>query len=141
MRSAAITFSRLPEFTIGELSSRTGVIVESIRYYENIGFMPKPRRSANGRRSYDAESTKRLRFIKRSKDMGFSQDEVRNLLRLADGGVGSCGAVQKLATTHLKDVQAKISDLLKLEKILSETLNRCLGEGSTACAVLDVLSD
>ena len=95
-----ITSPRSTPLTIGGLALQTGVLVETIRYYEQIGFMPQPHRSPNGRRVYDPENIKRLRFIKRSRDMGFTQNEVRNLLRLADGGAKSCGEVQMLAEGH-----------------------------------------
>ena len=138
--SKGITSSRLAGFPIGELSRKTGVHIETIRYYERIGFVSPPPRGADGRRSFDAEDVKRLCFIRRSRDMGFSQDEVRALLRLADGGAKSCGEVQALAETHLKDIRAKISDLKKMEAILAVTVSKCTGEGAPACPVLDALS-
>ena len=138
--SKDITSSRLTGFPIGELSRKTGVHIETIRYYERIGFVPPPPRGADGRRSFDAEDVKRLRFIKRSRDMGFSQDEVRALLRLADGGAKSCGEVQALAETHLNDIRSKISDLKKMESILAITVSKCTGAGAPACPVLDALS-
>lgn len=139
--SKSITNARLAEFAIGELSRQTTVHVETIRYYERIGFLPVPQRGTNGRRTYNTEDAKRLRFIKRSRDMGFSQDEVRALLRLADGGAKSCGEVQALAETHLRDIRSKISDLKKLENVLAETVAQCTGPGAPACPVLDVLSE
>ena len=138
--SKGITSSRLTGFPIGELSRQTGVHIETIRYYERIGFVPPPPRGADGRRAFDAEDVKRLCFIKRSRDMGFSQDEVRALLRLADGGAKSCGEVRALAETHLKDIRAKIRDLKKMEAILAVTVSKCTGEGAPACPVLDALS-
>jgi len=138
--SKSITIARLAEFAIGELSRQTAVLIETIRYYERIGFLPVPERGANGRRTYNTEDAKRLRFIKRSRDMGFSQDEVRALLRLADGGAKSCGEVQTLAETHLRDIRSKISDLRKMELILATTVSKCTGEGAPACPVLDALS-
>ena len=139
--SKSITITRAAEFAIGELSRQTAVFIETIRYYERIGFLPVPQRGANGRRTYNTEDVKRLRFIKRSRDMGFSQDEVRALLRLADGGATSCGEVQALAEIHLRDIRSKISDLKKLENVLAETVSQCTGPGAPACPVLDVLCD
>ena len=72
--------------------------------------------------------------------MGFSQDEVRALLRLADGGEKSCGEVSVIAQAHLKDIRAKISDLRKLEKVLSETVSRCMGGDAPDCPVLEALN-
>ena len=136
-----ITNARAAEFAIGELSRQTGVLIETIRYYERIGFVPIPPRGSNGRRTYDSGDVKRLRFIKRSRDMGFSQEEVRTLLRLADGGATSCGEVRTLAEVHLRDIRAKISDLKKLEHVLADTVSKCIGPGAPACPVLDVLSE
>lgn len=138
--SKDITSSRLTGFPIGKLSRKTGVHIETIRYYERIGFIAPPPRGADGRRSFDAGDVKRLCFIKRSRDMGFSQDEVRALLRLADGGAKSCGEVQALAESHLKDIRSKISDLKKMESILAVTISKCTGKDAPACPVLDALS-
>jgi MerR family mercuric resistance operon transcriptional regulator len=138
--SKTITITRAAQFAIGELSRQTAVLIETIRYYERIGFLPVPERGTNGRRTYNIEDVKRLRFIKRSRDMGFSQDEVRALLRLADGGARSCGEVQALAETHLRDIRSKIRDLRKMELILATTVSKCTGEGAPACPVLDALS-
>lgn len=133
------TSSRVTGFPIGELSRKTGVHIETIRYYERIGFVPPPRRGADGRRTFGAEDVKRLCFIKRSRDMGFSQDEVRALLRLADGGEKSCSEVSVIAQAHLKDIRAKISDLRKLEKVLSETVSKCMDGDAPVCPVLEAL--
>ncbi len=138
--SKAITITRAAEFAIGELSRQTAVLIETIRYYERIGFLPVPQRGTNGRRTYDIEDVKRLRFIKRSRDMGFSQDEVRALLRLADGGEKSCSEVSVIAQAHLRDIRAKISDLKKLEKVLSETVSRCMDGDAPVCPVLEALN-
>jgi MerR family mercuric resistance operon transcriptional regulator len=138
--SKTTTITRAAQFAIGELSRQTAVLIETIRYYERIGFLPVPERGTNGRRTYNIEDVKRLRFIKRSRDMGFSQDEVRALLRLADGGAKSCGEVQALAETHLRDIRSKIRDLRKMELILATTVSKCTGEGAPACPVLDALS-
>jgi MerR family transcriptional regulator, mercuric resistance operon regulatory protein len=133
------TSSRVTGFPIGELSRKTGVHIETIRYYERIGFVPPPPRGADGRRTFGAEDVKRLCFIKRSRDMGFSQDEVRALLRLADGGEKSCSEVSVIAQAHLKDIRAKISDLRKLEKVLSETVSKCMDGDAPVCPVLEAL--
>ena len=139
--SKSIEITRVAEFAIGELSRQSAVLIETIRYYERIGFLPVPERGANGRRTYNIKAVKRLRFIKRSRDMGFSQNEVRALLRLADGGAKSCGEVQTLAEIHLRDIRSKIRDLKKLENVLAETVSQCTGPGAPACPVLDVLSE
>ena len=134
------TNSRGNRIPIGALAKRTGVQIETIRYYERVGLLPKADRITNGRRAYGESDVKRLGFIKRSRDMGFSQDEVRNLLKLADGGASSCSEVRTLATSHLHDIRAKLSDLRRMERVLKNTVSQCVGEGAPVCPVLDALS-
>src|SRR5690606_18435611 len=102
------------EHTIGTLSREADVNIETIRYYERIGLMPKPPRSESGRRLYDAEATRRLSFIRRARELGFSIEEVRALLGMADGG--SCGDVYELTQRHLADIRAKIRDLQRMQR-------------------------
>ena len=86
-----------PLMTIGPLAERTGCKVETIRYYERIGLLPKPVRSQGGHRHYGGEALKRLNFILRARRLGFGLDAVRVLLNLADGHGESCGEVERLA--------------------------------------------
>ncbi len=125
-------------FKIGEVSRKTGVGIEAIRYYERIGVMPAPDRSAGGSRLYVLEQVKRLHFIKRSRELGFSLDDVRRLLRLADGGQ-SCGEVKALTQKHLASVRAKIHDLRRLEHTLGEVLAKCGDADAPECPVIDAL--
>ena len=83
---SSITVSRGPALTIGAISRRTGVNIETIRFYERVGILPKPPRSAGGHRIYSQEQLRRLGFVRRSRELGFSLDEVRGLLQLVDGG-------------------------------------------------------
>jgi MerR family mercuric resistance operon transcriptional regulator len=135
-----ITKTRAATLPIGEVSKRSGVNIETIRYYERLGLLPKPRRSANGRRVFEGEHLKRLTFIRRARALGFSQDEVRALLVLADGGAESCGEVRDLANVHLHSIREKIADLKKMERVLSDTVSRCKGADAPACPVLDALA-
>jgi len=135
-----ITKTRAAAFSIGEVSRRSGVNIETIRYYERLGLLPKPQRSANGRREFESEHLRRLTFIRRARAMGFSQDEVRALLVLADGGTQSCGEVRDIANVHLRSIREKIADLKKMERVLSDTVSRCKGEDAPDCPVLDALA-
>src|SRR3546814_908405 len=92
-------------YGIGTLSGRTGVNIETIRYYERIGVMPKPPRSVGGQRVYDAGHLKRLAFIRRSRELGFSLDEIRALLRLVDGGDYPCGEEIGRASCRARECQ------------------------------------
>jgi MerR family transcriptional regulator, mercuric resistance operon regulatory protein len=124
---------------IGALSKRTGSNVETIRYYERIGLLPFPARSAGGYRLYGDEHLKRLTFVRRARTLGFSIDEVRRLLHLADHRRRPCAEVRVLAAAHLADVRAKIADLQAMERALAETVARCAGGRSARCALIDAL--
>jgi MerR family mercuric resistance operon transcriptional regulator len=125
--------------TIGALSGRTGVNIETIRYYERIGVLRAPARSGGGHRLYDADDLKRLTFIRRSRDLGFSLVEVRALLNLADQRSRSCAKVRDLATGHLEDVRAKLADLRRMERILDAMVTRCADGTLPECPLIDAL--
>ena len=125
--------------TIGELSKRTGVHIETIRYYERIKMLPKPPRTTGGRRTYGSTHLRLLAFIRRSRELGFSPDDVRKLLRLGGPDKASCRQVRDIATDHLNDIRARIADLRKLERLLAKTVAKCTGTTASECPVLDVL--
>lgn len=127
--------------TIGKLAEATGVHLETVRYYERIGLVPAPARTAGGYRSYGSEHARRLSFIRRARELGFGIEDIKALLTLAEPGHGSCTDVRTLTMTHLDDVRAKISDLQKLERILAKTVDQCSGVETPICPVLDMLSD
>lgn len=127
--------------TIGKLADMAGVHLETIRYYERIGLMPAPGRTAGGYRSYGTEHTQRLSFIRRARELGFGIEEIRTLLALAEPGQTSCANVRVLTMKHLDDVRAKIADLRRLESILKKTVEQCSGAATPMCPVLDMLSD
>jgi MerR family mercuric resistance operon transcriptional regulator len=126
-------------FTIGRMSSETGVNIETIRYYERIGLLAKPPRSDGGRRVYNDAAARRLGFIRRARELGFSIDEIRTLITLS-GGAGRCADVHALTVSHLSDVRAKISDLRKLERTLAKTAERCARDASPDCPIIEALS-
>lgn len=128
------------DFTIGRLSSETGVNIETIRYYERIALLAKPPRSQGGRRLYDEAASRQLGFIRRARELGFSIDEIRTLLALSGGGKGRCADVHTLTIQHLADVRAKIADLRKLERTLAKTAERCARDASPVCPIIDALS-
>ena len=122
-----------------DVARATGCNLETIRYYETVGIMPDPPRSAKGYRSYDEFHVRRLRFVMRSRNLGFSLEEIRGLLGLVDDRTQTCAQVQDVAEAHLQDVQAKIADLTRIERVLSETVARCTGDAAPDCAVIDAL--
>jgi MerR family mercuric resistance operon transcriptional regulator len=126
---------------IGELSQRTGCHIETIRYYERIGLLPAPHRSAARYRLYDASDIKRLAFVRRSRELGFTLDEVRKLLALsAKDGRSACAEVRELAAGHLAKVQAKIADLRAMERVLADAVRRCDEGNFPGCPLIDALS-
>ena len=138
MRSIASQSSEaLP---IGELSRRSGVNIETIRYYERIKVLPAPPRATNGRRVYGQAETRTLAFIRRSRELGFTLDEIRTLLILsAENGQGACAEVSELATGHLAEVRAKIDDLKVMERVLVDAVRSCGAGGAPGCPLIDAL--
>ena len=123
-----------------ELARRTGCNLETIRYYEKIGMMPDPPRSASGYRVYDAGHVSRLRFILRARELGFAIEEIRGLLALVDGGTQTCAEVKERTERHLADVRAKIADLRRIERVLAATAAQCTGNEVPDCPVLNALT-
>ena len=129
----------MSDLTISKLAEGAGVHLETVRYYERIGLMPEPGRTRGGHRSYAATHVRRLRFIRRARELGFTLDDIRTLLELAEPGRASCGEVQKIASLHLQSVRAKLADLARMERLLTDTVTQCSGDGSLACPVLEML--
>ena len=102
----AITVSRAEHIPIGELSRLSGVNIETIRYYERIKMLPTPPRTASGRRVYGATDLRILAFIRRARELGFSLDEIRALLRLGGPEKASCREVREIAAHHLEGIRA-----------------------------------
>lgn len=122
-----------------ELARRTGANLETVRYYEKIGLLPEPRRTAAGYRSYDAMHEQRVRFVLRSRELGFSLDEIRALLRLVDERDQPCAEARAVAVTHLQDVRAKIADLKRMERVLKDVVAQC-GDGTLPeCPLIETL--
>jgi MerR family mercuric resistance operon transcriptional regulator len=134
-----ITSSRAENLPIGELSKQSGVNIETIRYYERIKMLAPPPRTASGRRVYDSTDLRILVFIRRARELGFSLDEIRALLRLGGPEKASCREVREIAAHHLEDIRAKLGDLKKLERLLAKTVARCSGKTAPDCPVLDIL--
>jgi MerR family mercuric resistance operon transcriptional regulator len=134
-----ITSSGAENISIGELSKLSGVNIETIRYYERIKMLPAPPRTASGRRVYGPAETRTLSFIRRSRDLGFSLEEIRALLALGGPARASCADVHKIASAHLANVRSKLADLVKLESILAETVAQCSDDATPDCPVLDTL--
>jgi len=125
--------------TRGILATQSGVKAETIRYYEKIDLMPEPARTQGGHRLYEDMHLQRLRFIRRSRDLGFTLDEIRELLSLVDGQQVSCNKVQHIAEAHIKDVREKIADLRKIERTLRDMSSQCSGKNIPDCPIIEIL--
>lgn len=123
-----------------ELARQTGCNLETVRNYEKIGMMPDSPRTASGYRVYDLTHAVRLRFILRRRELGFSIEELRELLSLVDRGAQTCAEVQAMTEQHLADVRAKIADLKRIERVLAETAAMCSGAEVPYCPVLEALA-
>jgi MerR family mercuric resistance operon transcriptional regulator len=135
------TTSRAESFTIGALSELTGVNIETIRYYERIGLMPAPPRTEGRQRVYDASHLKRLTFIRRGRELGFSLDQVRELLGLVPGHEMTCAEVKTMTDAHITDIRRKVRDLKKLDRVLGDLAAKCHGDAVPDCPILDAFGD
>lgn len=129
------------DFMIGELAKRTDTKVQTIRYYEEIGVMPKAIRAENNRRLYDETHLERLTFIRHSRELGFSLDDIRNLLTLADQPDKPCDEVDTIANNHLREVENKIASLQVLQTELQRMISYCTGGVVSDCRIIKVLAD
>jgi MerR family mercuric resistance operon transcriptional regulator len=130
--------------TRGKLATRTGCNIETIRYYEAIGLLPAPARTAAGYRSYDDEHLRRLNFIQRAKMLGFSSEKIKAILELTDpGGSHTRADVKLLTESHIEEISVKIRDLQKIKRRLSQISSFCDGSEQSAgtCPILETLFD
>ncbi len=127
--------------TRGAVAARAGCNIETIRYYEQIGMLPAPARSEGGHRLYGPDLVKRLNFVLRSRDLGFSLEEIRALLRMVDGRNFTCAEVEALARAHAEDIRRKMADLRKLKGVLDAMADQCSGGKVPKCPIIDALFD
>ena len=125
---------------IGEVARLTGVPAKTIRYYEDTGLLPRAERAQNGYRVYGDRAVHMLRFIKRSRDLGFSVKDVGNLLALWDDKKRESAEVKELTRRHLKDIEQKIEQLESLRRTLQHLIERCHGDQRPDCPILDELA-
>lgn len=126
-------------FKIGTLAKKTGCQIETIRFYESTGLMPKPDRTHSGHRVYGAEHENRLRFIRRSRGLDFTLKEIRFLLQIAEAENPSCADVEKFSKTHLSIIQGKIKGLRAMERTMKALLHECQLNRVPGCPLIDVL--
>src|SRR5256712_6041333 len=122
----------MQSLTIGHLAKETGVNLETVRYYERRGLLPKPPRSASGYRLFPAEAARRLRFIRRAQELGFSLREIRELLALRVSPRANSAKIRARAEAKIGDIETKIRTLESMKKTLRKLTKSCAGCGSTA---------
>ena len=129
-----------PEFTIGQLSRRAGCKSPTIRYYEQIGLLPEPRRSPGNQRIYGSDHLARLTFIRQCRELGFSQPAVRDLLRFTEHPDRSCDAVTQIARVHLDEEDRRITRLSSLRRELHRIVKSCSGGRVASCKIIEALA-
>lgn len=130
-----------PDLTIGALGKAAAVKVETIRYYERIGLLAPPLRTAGGYRLYGPQHVRRLAFIRHSRELGFHLDGIRELLALSDDPDRSCAEADRIARSHLREVEGRIASLQALRAELKRMIAQCGRERIADCRVIGVLAD
>ena len=125
--------------SIGDLARTTGTKVETIRYYERIGILPAPARTAGGQRAYAPDHLRRLAFVRRARGLGFGLDQARALLDLAHQPDRDCAAVDAVARVHLAEVDRKLADLAALRRELADLVDRCSHGRVAECRIIGAL--
>jgi MerR family mercuric resistance operon transcriptional regulator len=132
---------KITQLTIGQLAQQAKCKVETVHYYEKSGLMPEPPRTEGGHRIYALPDVKRLNFIRRSRELGFSIEQIKNLLKFIDEPNHYCGEVKAMAMIQAREVQQKIDDLERLQVALNEMIIQCTSEGFSIddCPIIDAL--
>ena len=131
----------MANLNIGAVAAQSGVTVEAIRFYEKQKLIPEAPRSTSGYRQYSDETVKRVQFIQKAKDVGFSLKEIQSLLTLEASSEASCADVKAQALAKLAEVSARLRELRKIQRALKTLVERCDGSGPlTDCPILDALN-
>ncbi|HXV22630.1 MAG TPA: helix-turn-helix domain-containing protein [Alphaproteobacteria bacterium] len=137
----SFTTARAGDDRIGALALSTGCPVETIRYYEKIGLLPQPLRTTGGHRVYGDGHKRRLAFVLRGRELGFSLEEIRELVALAEDGTGACQAAEAIARRHIGSIEARIADLSRMLEVLERLARACRRGRRPHCPILETLSD
>lgn len=128
--------------TIGEVAKAAEIGVETVRFYEREGLIAEPPRRRSGYRQYPPDTVRRIRFIRRAKELGFTLTEIGELLELRVDPTKSCADVRTLARAKMADIEAKMLDLARIQAALAELVRTCRGKGATSdCPILDALDE
>lgn len=127
------------EFTIGYLARQTGVKIPTIRYYEQVGLLPKPQRTPGNQRIYEYRHLTRLTFIRHCRELGFSQAAIRDLLKLSENPDQPCDVVTDIARTQRDEINRRISQLTDLRSELNRMITACSGGPIKNCRIVEAL--
>ncbi|MFA3781502.1 heavy metal-responsive transcriptional regulator [Melioribacteraceae bacterium 4301-Me] len=129
----------MAEYFVGQLAKEVGINIETVRYYEKIKLLPKPKRAESKYRVYDETDLKRLLFIKRAKELGFTLREIKELFELRIDSEAKCGDVKHLTEHKLQDIDNRIKDLKKIRSVLVKLIDQCVNEevSSDECPILE----
>ncbi|MEH6823458.1 MAG: helix-turn-helix domain-containing protein [Motiliproteus sp.] len=128
-------------YSIGQMASAGSCKVQTIRYYEQIGLLPMPARSEGNQRIYTQDHRDRLGFIRHSRELGFSLEQIREILALNDDPCHSCAEVDQIARKHLQEVESRIKRLQSMRKELKRMINQCDGKQVRECRIIQTLSN
>jgi MerR family copper efflux transcriptional regulator len=126
--------------TIGEAAQRSGVSARMVRHYEGLGLLPAVARTESGYRQYGDADIHTLRFIKRSRDLGFSMEEIAELVGLWNNRRRASASVKRIAEKHLGELEQRIADMQSMRSTLSHLVHCCHGDARPECPILDDLS-
>jgi DNA-binding transcriptional MerR regulator len=128
-------------YSIGQLAKECDCKVQTLRYYEEIELIPKPERNSGNQRKYSEAHRTRLNFIRHSRQLGFTLDQIRQILSLTDNPSQPCDQVNAIAEAHLNDVVFKIERLNDIRVELERMVHACSGDKISECRIVEVLSD
>src|SRR5688500_2437943 len=130
----------MTQLTIGAVAKRTGLGIQTVRFYEREGLLEEPPRSSSGYRTYDESAVRRLGFIRRAQELGFSLKEIRELISLEQDVDADCEQVRGLANAKLDTIENKIADLRRMKAALEKVVQSCVGGGTIRdCVIMDCL--
>ena len=128
-------------YSIGDMARAGNCKVQTVRYYEDQSLLPKPGRTTGNQRIYTPAHMERLTFIRHGRELGFSLDQIREILSLNDDPAHSCGGIDEIARTHLQEVKSKIKRLQSMKKELERMIKECSGGQVAHCRIVEVLSN
>lgn len=128
------------KFSIGELAARSGCKVPTIRYYEGVGLLEQSSRTEGGQRRYGEDAVRRLVFVRRSRELGFSLETIQSLIDLSRDRDRSCTEVDVIATEHLAEIEDRLQSLVAMRDALSDVIDQCRRTTILECRVIDALS-